>query len=140
MPRSISQAFPSVRQQNTRFNGEIWQRIKIVLTVRGFTSVTDFVRRAVLNELRQHELELFGDSYTRQRLAILSFIGNGCRSVEDVKYVCQSATPTEIEATLFSLEQDGYLERKDAKRGRTWQWNLTSKGESWLKEKRMMAE
>jgi hypothetical protein len=119
-----------------------FQRIEEILPILGLDSISEFTRSAVLDKLRRIEAEMrrldtdrLGDPATRRRLAVLGFVRDGCRSVEDVRSVCQVLTPLEIEAILFALEQDGMLDRKDAKRGRTWQWELTPKGEEYLREK-----
>lgn len=98
-------------------------------------SFAEYVRRLIIADLRRVEAEHFGTPAERQRLAILSFLQNGCRSLEDVRSVCQSLEAVEVEAILFSLEQDNYLIRQNAKRGRTWHWEITPKGTAKLNEK-----
>ena len=111
------------------------ERIRLAMVHVQCASFSAFAMKAVFQQVRQIESEIGGTVHDRNRLMILNFVQQGCRSVEDIRSESQALTALEIEGHLFSLTQNGLLERDDAKRGRTWHWHLTDKGLEFLRTK-----
>lgn len=97
----------------------------------GVSSLSAYLTKLLRSEVARIE----SDIAERHKWAVLSFVRNGCRSVEDIRYECQSLTPTEIEAMLFNFEGQGLVTKEDGKRGRTWMWTITPEGENKLQER-----
>lgn len=111
-----------------------WQTLSTALAQAKARSFSEYLTKWLRSEASRLERER-GSLAERERMAVLSFIHNGCRSVEDIRYSCQTLTPIEIEAMLFSFEGEGLVSKEDGKRGRTWLWTVTPQGEAKLREK-----
>jgi hypothetical protein len=111
------------------------QSVELAFKLSKAPSLSAFLMRLLLAEVRRIEAEHFGTPAERQRAAVLSLFRNGCASLEDVKSVFHGLMTEEVVAIVFALEQDGYLEKRVEKRGRTPQWYITEQGKAKIQEK-----